>query len=204
MEYLTLALTLGLSAGFSPGPLMTVIISEAIRHGRKEGLKVAMAPLITDLPIVTFVLVVLSQLQDFDWILGCLALLGSGYLFYLGLGNIRFKGMEVEIKNVTPRSIRKGIITNFLSPNPYLFWFSILGPNLIKAYQTHIGWAIGFLFIFYVLLLGGKFTIALIAAESRRFLKSKGYIYSFRVLGCILWIFSIIFLKNALHLLGVI
>ena len=53
-------LVYGLSAGFSPGPLMALVISQTLKHGIREGAKVAMAPLITDLPIILVSLLVLT------------------------------------------------------------------------------------------------------------------------------------------------
>jgi threonine/homoserine/homoserine lactone efflux protein len=38
---LTAGIVLGLSAGFSPGPLTAFVISQALRYGVKEGLKVS-------------------------------------------------------------------------------------------------------------------------------------------------------------------
>ncbi len=52
----------GLSAGFAPGPLLTLVITQTLRHDIREGVKVAMAPLITDLPIILLSLLVLSRL----------------------------------------------------------------------------------------------------------------------------------------------
>ncbi|NCD26558.1 MAG: hypothetical protein EOL86_13335, partial [Deltaproteobacteria bacterium] len=48
-------LVLGLSAGLSPGPLLTLMLSETLRHGVRAGLLVAVAPLISDLPIIILV-----------------------------------------------------------------------------------------------------------------------------------------------------
>ncbi|MDX9754446.1 MAG: LysE family translocator [bacterium] len=204
MEFLTLAFVYGLNAGFSPGPLMTVIISESVKHGKKEGLKVALAPLLTDLPIVLISLLLISRLQNQAMVLGLVALLGGIYLFYLGLGNFRYAGVEVNVEQVAPQSIRKGVITNFLSPNPYMFWLMIGAPTTTRAYQQHPLAAAGFLLIFYVLLMGSKFAIALIAASSRHVLKSRGYILVYQILGVLLCVFGIYFFYNALQIWGLI
>ena len=52
MDFLTLltnGIILGLSAGFAPGPLSVLVISQTIQYGTGEGVKSAFAPLITDL-----------------------------------------------------------------------------------------------------------------------------------------------------------
>jgi len=56
---------LSVSAGFAPGPLLTLVISETLQHDIKSGVKVALAPIITDLPII-----ILSKLTNFHDILG--------------------------------------------------------------------------------------------------------------------------------------
>ena len=48
---LTAGILLGLSAGFAPGPLLTLVIAQTLKHNVREGIKVALAPLISDFPI---------------------------------------------------------------------------------------------------------------------------------------------------------
>ena len=52
VSFLLAGTALGLSAGFAPGPLLAMVISHTVRYGLTEGMKLATAPLITDLPIV--------------------------------------------------------------------------------------------------------------------------------------------------------
>ena len=62
---------LGLSAGLSPGPMLTLVVSQTLRHGIQEGVKVAFAPLLTDTPIVIACLLFLSislrSLHNWIW-----------------------------------------------------------------------------------------------------------------------------------------
>jgi len=46
--FLSAGTALGLYAGFSPGPLIALVISQAIKHGPKGGVKVAIAPLLSN------------------------------------------------------------------------------------------------------------------------------------------------------------
>ena len=62
IHYLTIGTVLGLSAGFAPGPLLTLVISETLQHDIKSGIKIALAPIITDLPIIILTLFILSKL----------------------------------------------------------------------------------------------------------------------------------------------
>jgi threonine/homoserine/homoserine lactone efflux protein len=52
IEFLSAGTLLGLAAGFAPGPLLVLVISETLRHNIKAGIKVSIAPLITDVPII--------------------------------------------------------------------------------------------------------------------------------------------------------
>ncbi len=70
ITYLTMGAVFGLTAGISPGPLLTLVISETIRHNKTEGVKIAVAPLITDIPIVLLTIFILSKMASSDIVLG--------------------------------------------------------------------------------------------------------------------------------------
>ncbi len=204
MEYLLSALVFGLSAGFSPGPLLTLIILQTLQFGKQEGVKVAIAPLFTDFPIVLISVLVLARVSEVDAILGILSFLGGLYLGWLGYQSLRIQGVELNIESVKPQSYRKGIITNFLSPNPYMFWFSIGGPMTIEAYKASLFYMILFLCVFYFCLVGGKVLTAMIVGMSRQFLKSRLYIYINRFLGALLLLYACIFLWDAYRTLSAV
>ena len=66
ISYLTIGIILGFSAGFAPGPLLALVISETLRHNIRSGIKVALAPIVTDLPIILISLFILAKLSDSD------------------------------------------------------------------------------------------------------------------------------------------
>lgn len=84
-HFLGLGALLGLSAGLSPGPLTTLVISETLLYNIRAGVKVALAPLITDLPIIVLSVLILSQLSGFQNILGVIALVGGLVVLFMGL-----------------------------------------------------------------------------------------------------------------------
>lgn len=51
-DFIIMGAIFGFIAGISPGPLLTLVITETITHNKSEGIKIAIAPLITDLPIL--------------------------------------------------------------------------------------------------------------------------------------------------------
>ena len=91
IEYLVLGAFLGLAAGISPGPLLAITISETLQHGKWEGIKVAISPLITDLPIILSVLFILSHLTSYDSIIGIIAFFGASYLIYSGVESLKIR-----------------------------------------------------------------------------------------------------------------
>ena len=60
--FLLSGILLGLSGGLTPGPLLTLVVSETLCHDIEAGIKVALAPLITDTPIVLVTVYVLNRL----------------------------------------------------------------------------------------------------------------------------------------------
>jgi len=92
----------GLMAGISPGPLLALVISETLNHSRKEGIKVAIAPLITDLPIIILTWFVFSGLAKFDTVLNIISLAGGVFLVFIGYETLMVKEMSpsIEKKNL--------------------------------------------------------------------------------------------------------
>lgn len=198
LTFLFSGIVFGLSAGLSPGPLTTLVISESLKHGMREGMKVALAPLITDLPVILVAMFLLSRLSDMKPVIGMIFLCGSLFLAYLGYESLVFKGVDMDIRQVRPQSLKKGIIANFLNPNPYLFWISVGSPELLKALKINAFSAAGFILCFYLFLVGSKMLLAVIVGKSRAFLKSSHYILTVRSLGIILLIFAAFFFIDAL------
>jgi threonine/homoserine/homoserine lactone efflux protein len=198
LAYLLPGLAFGLSAGISPGPLLTLVMTQTLKHGVREGVKVSLAPLLTDLPIIIVALFILDRLTSLDPVLGAISLFGAGYLLYLGYESLMFKGDMPSDQAEAPHSIRKGIVANFLNPSPYMFWFSIGGPLMLKAFNLGLIAAVLFIVPFYCLLVGAKCMVAIVAGRSRHFLRSRYYIYTVRGLGLVLCLFGLLFVKDAL------
>jgi threonine/homoserine/homoserine lactone efflux protein len=196
--YIILGVTMGLTAGLSPGPLLMLLISETIKRNRKAGILVACVPLITDLPIVLISIFVLQSISNYHFILGIISLLGALYLGYLAFENIKLKHFDPDIDELRSKSLKKGIITNFLNPNPYLFWMTIGAPTVLKGYRTNIFLSLCFVIGFYIFLVGSKIIIALLVDRSKALIKSSLYVMLIKILGLILLVFSLIFIKESL------
>lgn len=204
LHYLAIGTILGLSAGFAPGPLLTLVIAETLRHDVKSGIRVALAPIVTDLPIIMLTLFVLSGLSAFHSILGVISLAGGCFLLFMGWESMRAKNVETDCREIQPKSLAKGIMVNILSPHPYLFWLSIGAPVMTKAYRQHFSASLAFLISIYIFLVGAKIVLAIVTGKSKSFLKGRGYLYIMRFLGLVLWGLAMIFFRDGAELLGII
>lgn len=203
LSFLSIGIILGLSAGFAPGPLLTLVISETLQHDIKAGFRVAFAPILTDLPIVLFTIFILAQLADFHRVLGFISLAGACFICYLGIANLKTRGVDLPKNQGAPKSLRKGFLANLLSPHPYLFWLTVGGPTTVKAMAQGVYVAVAFVLSFYLLLIGSKVCLAVLVEKSRSFLQGKKYILTMRFLGFLLIILAVFLLRDGLRLLGV-
>ena len=192
----------GLAGGFSPGPTTTVVVSQTLRFGVLDGMKVAISPALTDAPIILVAVLLIGQLARFEPVLGIISLLGAAFLLYLAFENFRVRGIEIDEAHVEPRSVSKGFVANLLNPHPYLFWFVIGAPKLVEAADTSWMTAVAFIAGLYVCLIGAKILVAFLVGRSRAFLKSRGYVYVNRILGAVLAGFSIFFFRDGMRFLG--
>ena len=204
LSFLISGCIFGLAGGFSPGPTTTVVVSQTLRFGVLDGMKVAIAPALTDAPIILIAVLLVGQLAQFEPILGIISLLGAAFLLYLAYESFRVRGIEIDDAQVEPRSLSKGFVANLLNPHPYLFWFIIGAPKLIQAAEISLMTAVVFIVGLYVCLIGAKVLVAVLVGRSRAFLKSRGYIFVNRILGAVLAGFSMFFLHDGLRFLGIV
>jgi threonine/homoserine/homoserine lactone efflux protein len=188
---------LGLSAGLTPGPMLTLVVSQTLRYNVREGMKVALSPLFTDLPIIVLTLWALSRLASFQPIMGILSLVGGFYVTYLAWECFQSGEIgRIPVDDV-PHSLRKGVILNLLNPAPYLFWATVGGPLIVQPREGRIAAAALFLVSFYTLLVGSKLTLAWLTGKTRQLLSSRGYIWMMRLMGLFLVGFALVLFRKA-------
>jgi len=203
IQFLISGVIFGLVAGISPGPLLTMVISETLRHNIRAGIAIAVAPVLTDVPIVIASIFILTKVADFHFILGIISIAGAVFIGYLAYESIRAKVVEADVPGTGARALRRGVIANFLNPHPYLFWIAVGAPTVLKAYRTNLLSAIFFVSSFYLFLVGSKILIVLLVDKSKTFLKSSAYIYTVKSLGVILLLIAVFFIKDGLKYFGV-
>lgn len=195
-------ITLGLSAGVSPGPLMALTISETLKYGIKAGLLVAFVPVITDLPIVAGSIFILLQFQDITLFLIIISILGAFYLFYLGYENLKLSTIKIDQPSGKNSSFKKGVITNYTNPNPYIFWITIGGPLLISAYNNSPVNSFAFITGFYFFLVGVKVLIVLIGGSFKNFFQTKWYMSVIKFMGILLIVFGLVLLFDSYQMIN--
>ncbi|MCK5146449.1 LysE family transporter [bacterium] len=203
-NYLAMGLVLGLSAGFTPGPLSTLIITETLQYNAKSGMKVALAPIIVDFPIIILSVLILQNLSNFDIIMGVISMVGGSVVLGMGYKSFLAKEIAVNLEKSNPKSLSKGVLVNALSPHPYIFWFSVGAPMLTKAMDVNNVAPALFVGSFYLMLVGVKMMLALLTGKSKGYLTGKRYRVIMRVLGLVLVLFAIMLFKEGLELLGVV
>ncbi|GFO67859.1 LysE family translocator [Geomonas limicola] len=203
ITFLSAGALLGLSAGFSPGPLFALVLTQTLQHGIKEGCKVALAPLLTDLPLIVVATLLVQQLAGYQQLLGVVSILGALYLLFMALETFRCGLKEPSLEGAAPKSLGRGMLVNVLSPHPYLFWFSVGAPTILKGFNAGRPWAaVAFVLGFFGCLIGAKMTLALLVGKSRRFLAGQVYHYLMRGLALLLLVFALLLAREGLALFG--
>ncbi len=202
--FVGVGLLLGLSAGFAPGPLLTLVVSETLRRGVGAGIRVAIAPVLTDLPIILLSLLVLGGLSRYTTLLGLISLCGALVVSVMAIDVLRSDPSLDAGSGRTLGSLYKGVLANALSPHPYLFWISVGGPLMLKAEAVSLSVAVAFVVAFYVTLLGSKVAIAVAVGRSRAFLAGGVYRVVLRVLGVLLLGLALGLFYDGLQLIGLL
>lgn len=200
MSYLILGLTLGLSAGISPGPLMTLVITASLRRGLAGGLLVALAPFITDAPIIALSLLLLDRLPP--WAMTAVTVVGGLVVICLGVDALRSARQaelpsQEEDGNGTGRELWKGALVNLLNPHPYLFWATVGGPTLLAGWRENAVYAVAFIVGFYALLVGSKVIIAWLVARQSRELPLRAYRVVLGMLGAAMVVLGVLLIRQA-------
>ncbi len=200
--YLSSGLILGLSAGVAPGPLTTLLVTQTVTHGAKEGIKVAVAPLITDPAIILLSFIIGSQLASNPFPLGLVSLAGALYICYLAWESLSLQPDTQAVSAQDAKSIQKGVLTNFLNPHPYMFWITVGTPFFLKAWSQGAWRALIWIASFYVMLVGSKIVLSLIVNRAGGRLSGNGYIWINRLLGLLMLFFALTLAKDGIELLG--
>ena len=184
-------LLLGAPSGLAPGPMLLLIISETLRHGKRAGVKVACIPLLTDAPIVLASGLLFTQITNMNILLGGISIIGSIFLLNLGIKSLLAANSEFLDYTPRPLLLKEIMIANLTNPNPYLFWFTVGAPIMVRSFQHNLSKGLSFLVSFYLGLVGIKLILAIAAGKSRDFLQGFLYRSTMQLLSLMLICFAI-------------
>jgi threonine/homoserine/homoserine lactone efflux protein len=157
--YFVQGVALGFTASATPGPFMAYLLSQSLRNGWRRTMLAAFAPLLSDVPVVTLVLLILTRLPA--WFLAALKVAGGLFILYLAWAALAaFRQKEGELSAAPePEAGRQNLfqaaLMNLLNPNPYIFWGTVGGPILLGGWRLAPALGGAFLVGFYGLLIGG-------------------------------------------------
>ena len=168
--YIIQGIGYGFAAAAQPGPFQTYIISQTLTKGWKRTLPAALAPLLSDGPIIAFCLLVLSQVPF--WLQRFLYIAGGLFVLYLAYGAYKsWKNFDPDIPYVETekqQSVLKAALINTLNPGPYIFWSLVTGPILLAGWRETPLYGVGFIGGFYVTMILGLAAIILVFGTARQ------------------------------------
>ena len=168
--YLLQGIGFGFAAASQPGPFQTYLISQSISRGWRRTLPSALAPLLSDGPIIALWLLVLSQVPV--WMEQVLYGVSGVFILYLAWGALRAwrtppAPSALDLEADLPMG--KAVVMNMLSPGPYIFWTLVTGPILVAGWRESPAYGLSFIGGFYLTLVGALAAIVLVFGLAARF-----------------------------------
>jgi threonine/homoserine/homoserine lactone efflux protein len=168
--YIAQGIVYGFAAAVQPGPFQTYLISQTLLKGWQRSLVAALAPLVSDGPIIALCLLVLSQVPV--WFERFLYIAGGLFILFLAYGAYRsWRNFDPALPSTDSgarQSLLKAALMNTLSPGPYIFWSLVTGPILLRGWrETPLNGA-GFMLGFYITMILSLSAIIIIFGSARQ------------------------------------
>ena len=124
-----------------PGPTVTLIVANSLRHGSRAGLlNVAGTQAGLLLMMLTLIVGLSSVIAAMGWLFDWLRLAGAAYLIWLGY---RLLGAEITFEEQKPRTPKGGFFAQgflVLMSNPKaLLWFGAFIPQFVDPHGNYVG-----------------------------------------------------------------
>ena len=170
LAYVIQGIGYGFSAAVQPGPFQTYVISQALNRGWKYTLPAALAPLVSDGPIIALALLVLSQIPD--WLQQFLYVASGLFILYLARGAFvawrNFDAAELVTPESDQQSVLRAALMNVISPGPYIYWSLVTGPILLTGWRETPANGMGFVAGFYAAMILSLVGIILLFSPARQ------------------------------------
>ena len=131
IEFLLPGMAIGIVAALSPGPVMALLVSETMRYGIGGGLRVAVVPIVTDIPVAAVAFLIAKEMGDTS--LGLISIAGAIFITHLAYQNFTTKNEDFAQQESASSSLKKAVVVNVLNPHFYIYWFSIATPTFARA-----------------------------------------------------------------------
>ena len=192
IEHLFSGLILGAGCSIAPGPLMLLTMTATMRSGWKEGLKVSLAPVVSDFVIIALCFAFHVFLDEFELFLICVRYVGCIFLAYMGFSLVFGKSGNLTLQDEKKGSFfKQGCLCNLLNPYPYVFWLSVGIPLLLGAYEEVGVFGDVLCFIgFYVAFVVVKAVIIYFTHAGNSLAKSQVKIKAERFMGFLLFLMA--------------
>lgn len=192
---------LGVIEGIKPGPLLTMVIRETLSGGLRAGVWTAAAPIFTDGPLIIVSLLAASWISTRPSILIVISILGAAYLLKMGLECFSIEPPSSDLVEVdVSDSFKRGVLTNLLNPNVYIFWFLIGGPLMASVADEEPLAPVAYAVTFLVSIIIVKSIIALAFDRTRGNLSRRSYSIMLSLCGVAMIFFAIGFTYQAYDL----
>ncbi len=169
--YLLQGVGYGLAAASQPGPFQTYLISQSLTRGWKQTLPAALAPLVSDGPIILICVLVLSQVPV--WMQRILYIAGGLFILYLAYGAFKswrnFNSQFQSVDSAEKQSVLKAALMNALGPGPYIYWTLVTGPILLKGWRETPLNGISFLAGFYITMITSLTIVIMVFGIAEKF-----------------------------------
>jgi len=170
LEYVLIGAGFAFAAAIQPGPLQAYFLSSVVQRGWRRTLPAALAPLLSDGPIIVITLMLLSRVpESFQT-----AMRAAGGLLLLYLAWTSYRQWQAGVSQdavqseSAPRTLFQAVMVNLLNPNPYLGWSLVLGPAVMDAWRHDPAYAVALIAAFYgTMVVGLAGTIFLFGSANR-------------------------------------
>ncbi len=193
-----LGIAWGIIEGIKPGPLLTMVIRESLSKGLKAGMWTAAAPIFTDGPIIIASLLLAGWEAAHPSVLFSISLLGALFLIKMGLECFSLEAPDPErTDDDAAGSFKRGVLTNFLNPNVYIFWF-LIAPTLTFHFVEEEPLApILFAFCFLITIILVKASIAWLFVGGGTWVSPRKYRIAMVICGLAMLGFAVSFAYQA-------
>lgn len=163
---------LGLIGGLSPGPITALMLGETFSNGYRRGLQVPLAVVVSNVVVAPFAVSVLYLGSNINMIISTVTYVGGAVLIWLGLKEWMAAG-NLELKRAQ-NPFKKALLIDLFNAHPYIFWFTVLGPQIVFLLKEKAFLEIPAYWIVFVgTLVGLKALLAILAHYIRPFLTPK-------------------------------